>query len=73
MTSGFVISERVAKFHGIAHDYAVQEGRPLDQVLAEFIADVVEATAQRGRICAHQIETVGGEVLHPPCGLRTVS
>jgi hypothetical protein len=71
--AGFLISERATKFHGITHDYAVQEGRPLDQVLTEFIADVVKATAQGGRICAHQIETVGGEVLHPPCGLVTVS
>ena len=58
--AGFVISERASKYHSITQEHAIHNGRPIDQVLAEFIADVAEVIARGGRICAHQLETDGG-------------
>ena len=53
------------KYHGISQDHASQQGRPLEEVLQEFIADVIEVRARGGRLCAHQLETVDGGSLLP--------
>ena len=58
--SDFTIAEKATKYHGISHNYAIQEGRPLQEVLKEFMVDVLEAQARGGRLCAHQLETVDG-------------
>ena len=58
--SDFTIAEKATNHHGISHNYASQEGRPLQELLKEFMVDVLEAQARGGRLCAHQLETVDG-------------
>ncbi len=60
---GFEMSEKATKFHGISHTTATQEGRPLADVLCDFMADVLEAFSCGGRVVAHQLEFDAGIVL----------
>ena len=54
--SDFVISERAAQYHGISHDIAMRHGRPLQEVLAEFMNDMIQVYRQGGRIVVHHLE-----------------
>ena len=58
--SDFTISDKATKYHGITQAFATQEGRSLEHVLEEMVADAVAVRAQGGRLCAHQLETAAG-------------
>ena len=49
----------------------MQHGRPLPDVLEEFMADVMAARADGGRLCAHHLEFDAGIILRElrRCGL----
>ena len=53
---GFVITDAVAKIHGIEHANAVAAGNDIACVLDNFLKDVQSVVNAGGRICAHQIE-----------------
>jgi DNA polymerase III epsilon subunit-like protein len=53
---GFDVTPRATQFHKITHERAQAEGRPLTEVLQEFMCDVKGAYASGGRLVAHQIE-----------------
>ena len=59
---GFNISSRAEKVHKISTDHAMREGRPLADVLEEFMHDVLNAVNKGGRVCAHQLEFDAGVV-----------
>lgn len=59
---GFQITEKAKGWHGIAQKEALQNGRPLADVLEEFMRDVSQACARGGRVCAHQLEFDAGVV-----------
>lgn len=58
----FQITEKARGCHGITQEAALQNGRPLADVLGEFMRDVSQACARGGRICAHQLEFDAGVV-----------
>ena len=68
---GFVITEGVTEIHKIAHDDALRKGRPLAEVLEEFMQDVRGAVERNGRVIAHQIEFDAGIILRElrRCGM----
>ena len=68
---GFVITVGVTEIHKIAHDDALRNGRPLAEVLQEFMQDVREAVERNGRVIAHQIEFDAGIILRElrRCGM----
>ena len=53
---GFEISDKAAKYHGICQTDANNTGKPLHEVLSEFVVDVRSAVAKGGRIVAHNLE-----------------
>ncbi len=53
----FQISEKAAKYHGICESKATSYGKPLREVLNEFIVDVRGAVAKGGRVVAHNLES----------------
>ena len=54
--SGFVIAAKATAIHKITNATASEHGRRLEDVLREFLADVAEACAAGGRLCAHHFE-----------------
>ena len=52
----FVISEKAAKYHNISNELAHLEGKPLRDILVEFISDIRSATSKGGRVVAHNLE-----------------
>ena len=53
---GFEVSAKATKLHGISQERLMAAGKPLEEVLREFLSDVVEACSKGGRVVAHQIE-----------------
>ena len=53
-TEDFEVSSKAATFHKISHERAVQEGRPLEDTLRDFMNDVVCVYERGGRVVAHQ-------------------
>ena len=60
----FVVTPAATRFHGITHDFAVQRGHPLDQVLMELMEDAETAHNRGARLCAHHLEFDAGIILH---------
>ena len=58
--TGFVITAKAEKFHGISQERAVAEGFPLAQVLTEFMQDVRDIRRRGGRIVCHHLGFDGG-------------
>ena len=54
--SDFQISEKATHYHGISHDWAIRNGRPLREVLEEFITDMINVYDEGGRIVVHHLE-----------------
>ena len=52
----FQISEKATRYHGISHEWAMQNGRPLRKVLEEFMKDIINVYDQGGRIVVHHLE-----------------
>ena len=52
----FQISEKATRYHGISHEWAMQNGRPLREVLEEFMKDIINVYDQGGRIVVHHLE-----------------
>ena len=59
---GFQITEKAMGCHGITQEDALRSGRPLADVLEEFVRDVSHACSRGGRVCAHQLELDAGLV-----------
>ena len=59
----FAITIDATKCHGITQAEAVERGRPLVDVLKEFMADVMAEHASGGRICAHHLSFDAGIIL----------
>ena len=68
---GFEIQEKAARFHGISQSHALRHGRPLTDVLRDFMRDVLECCDHGGRVVAHQLEFDAGIILNEleRCGL----
>ena len=67
---GFTLAAKASIFHGIGQE-KTQEGRPLQDVLQEFMTDVRRCTQQGGQVVAHHLEFDAG-VVHNElkrCGL----
>lgn len=58
---GFEIPESVSKIHGITTERALQDGRPLADVLDEFFSWVNEADAIVGHNVSFDVNIVGAE------------
>ena len=54
--SDYIIAEKATSFHKITHAAAAASGRPLRDVLVEFIDDVRELLRRSGRIACHHLE-----------------
>ena len=69
---GFEIAEKASTFHKISHSTAAREGRPLPDVLREFMEDVLEWCDRGGRVVAHHLEFDAGIILNElaRCGLH---
>ena len=52
---GFAIESPATEKHGIKHDFAFEHGRPLHEVLCEFLDDVLALLQKGYRICAHHL------------------
>ena len=61
--SDFSVTHAATRFHGITHDFAVQHGHPLDQVLMELMDDVETPHKRGARLCAHHLEFDAGIIL----------
>ena len=57
---GFEVAAKATEFHKFSHEYVAREGRPLTDVLREFMLDVQTACAAGGRVAAHQLEFDAG-------------
>eukprot|EP00973_Karenia_brevis_P091435 12407422-Karenia_brevis.AAC.1 len=70
--TGFEISDKAAKFHGISQARAIREGRCLEDTLRAFMADVQEVCRCGGRVVAHHLEFDAGIILNElnRCGLH---
>ena len=66
---GFEVSGKATKLHGISQETPMAAGKPLEEVLREFMSDVVEASRKGARVVAHQIE-VSVFLLNHPCSPR---
>ena len=53
---GFEVSAKATKLHGISQETLMAAGKSLEEVLREFLSDVVEACGKGARVVAHQIE-----------------
>ena len=53
---GFEVSAKATKLHGISQETLMAAGRPFEEVMREFLSDVVEACRKGARVVAHQIE-----------------
>ena len=67
----FVISQKATKFHRISQEAAANSGQPLEDVLGEFMRDVIESDRRHGRVVAHNLEFDAGILLRElnRCGL----
>ena len=54
--SDYIISDKATKFHKISHAEALASGRPLRDVLIEFIEDVRSLLRHKGRVVCHNLE-----------------
>ena len=54
--SDFQISAKAAHYHGISHDWAMQNGKSLREVFEEFMNDMISVYDQGGRIVVHHLE-----------------
>jgi DNA polymerase III epsilon subunit-like protein len=59
---GYEISKKASDHHKITQDIALQNGRPLADVLTDFMIDVSQAHSRSARICAHHLEFDAGLV-----------
>ena len=57
---GFNISTKATAFHGISHQRAQEEGKPLREVMQDFFRDVIRAVERGGRVVAHHLEFDAG-------------
>ena len=55
---GFEVSAKANKLHGITQETLMTAGKPLGDVLQEFMNDVIEACRKGARVVAHQIEEI---------------
>ena len=62
---GFEVSAKATKLHGISQETLMAAGRPLEEVMREFLSDVVEACRKEARVVAHQIEVCFFLLNHP--------
>ena len=53
---GFEVSAKANKLHGITQETLMTAGKSLEEVLQEFLSDVIEACRKGARVVAHQIE-----------------
>ncbi len=53
---GFTISDKAANYHKITNHKANIEGKPLREILLEFISDIRAWTAKGGRVVSHNLE-----------------
>ncbi len=60
---GFSIAAKAAKYHGICQERAMAEGRSLQEVLDEFMRDVVDVQQRGGRLVVHHLEFDCGIIL----------
>ena len=60
---GFTIPFNSTKIHGITTDRALAEGSPLDEVVAEFMADAARANYVMGHNIGFDVNVVGAELL----------
>ena len=58
MPEGFAVSAKATKLHGITQETLMAAGKPLEEVLREFMSDVFEACRKGARVVAHQIEEI---------------
>ena len=56
----FAVSTKAVRFHNISQELLAEQGRPLKEVLLEFLEDVVAATERGGRVVAHHLEFTWG-------------
>lgn len=59
---GFEVAAKATAFHKFSHEHVAREGRPLIDVLREFMLDVQAACADGGRVAAHQLEFDAGVI-----------
>ena len=59
---GFEVADKATNFHKFSHEHVECEGRPLADVLREFMVDVKTACAAGGRVAAHQLEFDAGVI-----------
>ena len=64
-TKKFYVSAKATKLHGISQETLMAAGKPLGEVLQEFLSDVVEACRKGARVVAHQIEEILFSNNHP--------
>ena len=57
---GFAIAEKATQKHGISQDDAMQNGRPLVEVLTDFMIMIDQAEAIGARLVAHHLEFDAG-------------
>ena len=59
---GFVIAERATALHGITQEAALSRGRPLRDVLCDFMDMVERAEARGARLVVHHLEFDAGNI-----------
>ena len=59
---GFVVADRAAAFHGITQEEALAQGRPLRDVLTDFMGMVGRAEALGARLVVHHLEFDAGNI-----------
>ena len=60
---GFQITAKAQGCHGITQEAALQNGRPLADVLEEFMRDVCQACSRGGRVCARRLPGEDGGLI----------
>ncbi len=60
---GFRIASKAANYHGISHEKAVAEGGSLQEVLEDFMEDMLQAWQCGGRLVIHHLEFDCGIIL----------
>lgn len=61
--SGYLIPPESTKVHGITTDYALTNGRPIDEVLDLFLKDLKQSTIIVGHNVAFDKKVVGAELI----------
>ncbi len=56
------IQARASALHGVTEDIAREEGAPIETVLNDFLADVIEVGMKGGRLISHDVSFHGGVV-----------